>query len=567
MFILGLNGWINGSHDASAALFCDGGLIACAEEERLTRRKHALDQLPHNAIDACLAVAGITAGDLDCVAIGWDLAARFAADRGRPWRRLSDAEILGLFLPLARFPERQGRSPLVLTFPHHEAHAAAAFYASPFARAAAFVLDGVGEFDSGMIAICDRLSGIVPVRRFGIRQSLGVFFEALTAHLGFPRFGEGRAMGLAAYGGDGLEIEQDIDWDDPAPPWGTPGGATDTEIFETWRAAFERVCGSAGYKPCWRHDPLAARRQASLEIQATQCDLAAAGQRWLERQLQSLIPHGLTDAGTGNIVLAGGVALNCQANAMLCRQPGVSGVYVTPAPGDAGVALGAACLACAQLDAPPRLDDSHVFAGPGFAPAKVEREFDRIGIAYEIVSEPAKAVAEAIAAGKVVALCRGGWEFGPRALGHRSILADPRSTAMRDRVNLIKQRESWRPLAPSILAECAEQWFELPTLSPFMSFTAAARDVTRTASPGILHQDGSARLQTVTANSANGLFHSIISEFSDLTDVPMVLNTSFNIGNEPVVATPADAVRSFAASPLDVLLVENCLVRKRSAAA
>ena len=196
MFVLGLNGWINGSHDASAALLHDGRLVVCAEEERLTRRKHALDLLPHNAIDACLAAAGITAGDLDCVAIGWDLTARMAGDRGRPGRPLSDAEILGLFLPLGRFPERRGRRPLVLTFPHHEAHAAAAFYASPFARAVALVLDGVGEFDSGLIAVCDRVSGIVPARRFGVRQSLGVFFEALTAHLGFPRFGEGRAMGL-----------------------------------------------------------------------------------------------------------------------------------------------------------------------------------------------------------------------------------------------------------------------------------------------------------------------------------------------------------------------------------
>ncbi len=504
MYILGLNGWISGSHDAAAVLFRDGTLLACAEEERLTRRKHALDQLPHNAIDACLGAAGITAGELDCVAIGWDLAARVAADTGRAKRSMSDDEILSLFLPASRFPERRGRTLRVFCFPHHDAHAAAAFYASPFARAMALVLDGIGEDHLGMIAMCDRASGITPVRRFGVRQSLGIFFEALTAHLGFPRFAEGRAMGLAAFGGNGMEIPVDVDWDETAPSWGAPSsGASSSvaekDVFSAWRACFERVCGSAGYHPHLRQDPLAARRQASLYIGETQCDLAAAGQRWLERQLAAVVARALAGADTGNLVLSGGVALNCPANAMLCRQPGVTGVYVPPAPGDSGVAIGAACLASLAFGVPPRLDDAHVFAGPHFDRGEVRRLLDQIGVAYRVAAAPERAAAEAIAGGQVVAVCHGGWEFGPRALGHRSILADPQSVAMRDRVNQIKEREPWRPLAPSVLAKCADLWFDLPAPSSFMSFGAAAHAPTRIKAPGIVHHDGSARVQTVGA--------------------------------------------------------------------
>jgi carbamoyltransferase len=561
MYTLGVNGWIEGIHDPAAALFRDGELIAAVEEERFSRRKHAFDQIPFAAIEHCLAVAGITAGELDHVAVGWDVGL-LLSQAARATVRSTREVVLDLFLPLHRFPERRDRAIEVHAIDHHVAHAAFAFAGSPFDTATALIADGSGEYASTMIARLDRGRPAQVLRSYAFRESIGIFYEAVTAFIGFGRFQEGRTMGLAAYGTPRYELGRALDLD--APPPDPLRCGKEADVLAEWARRFEAVTGRDGFQPRRSYDPARATVRAELALCDVQRDLAASAQAWVEHQLCRLARFAVACSGSRNLVLGGGVALNCPANQAIAQLPEIAGVYVPPAPGDMGVALGAACEALARQGVAVRLPRGHVYAGPAFSASVIADELTRTGVRHRERANPEARIAQAIARGQVVAVFRGGLELGPRALGHRSILADPRSTQIRDRVNRIKGREPWRPLAPCVRADAAAAWFE-PADSPYMSFGARVTDRAWAEVPGVVHHDGTARLQTVRAADAP-LVAPILDAAEAELGIPMVLNTSFNIGAEPIVCSPVDALRAFFASELDVLFLDRFEVAKQELA-
>ena len=557
MYTLGVNGWVNGVHDPSAAIFRNGELIAAAEEERFSRRKHAFDQLPIRAIEFCLQAAGITAGELDQLAVGWDIG-MLLRQSSTGATRLPDAVALDFYLPPTLFPERLGRKIAVHSVEHHLAHAAGAFAASPFERGAILVVDGSGEYASTSVALGDRAHGVRVLRSYPFGESLGIFYQALTAHLGFGAFQEGRLMGLAAYGTPRYTLGPDVDLDREAPDPLRSGKEAD--VLKLWRQRFEVITGHAGFSSRRVFEPGRACGRPQLDLSPVQMDMAASGQQWIERQMCRLAAMALETTGLGQLVLTGGVALNCPANQRIAKLQGCEGVFVPSAPGDAGVSIGAACAVLMAAGVDVRIPRARAYAGPDFPTALVHSELTRFGMPLRELSQPEAFIAGSIASGKVVAWMHGGMEFGPRALGHRSLLADPRSVEVRDRVNRIKAREPWRPLAPCVKAEAAESFFEQAD-SPFMSFSAEATERTRRDAPGVVHHDGTARLQTVSADVAPALW-AMLDAFEAETGLPMTLNTSFNIGAEPIVCSPADAVRSFAASEVDLLVIDRFVVSK-----
>ncbi len=556
--VLGVNGWVRGIHDPSAALFRSGELVAAVEEERFARRKHCLDQLPYQAIAYCLRAGDISVGELDVLALGWDVDQLLELDSGVA-ARLDDATLLELFLPLALFPERRGRTIEVVRVGHHHAHAAAAFVNSGFTEAAIVIMDGSGEYASTTLARAGRASGVELLRSHGFGHSLGIFYEALTEYLGFGRFQEGRVMGLAGYGEVRERGWADLDFNEQPARW-DPSREPEKAIKQRWLARFEASFGLPCFAPRWRFEPRTGICRPELELSALQREIAATGQAWLVRQVELLARLALTQTGLDHIVLGGGVALNCPANQAVVGLVGPGRVFVPPAPGDAGVAIGAAAVAIWAAGGQPRAPRELAYGGPEFGRELVVEELERCGLRYRIVDEPARAIAESIAAGEVVAAMHGRLEFGPRALGHRSILADPRTLAQRDRVNRIKGREAWRPLAPSVKAEAVATYFAEAD-SPYMSFSVPATELTRTLAPGVVHVDGSARLQTVDAALAPE-YWAVLDAVEREIGLPLVLNTSFNIGHEPIVCAPLDAIRSFAGSGLDRLFIGEVSVSK-----
>lgn len=557
MYTLGVNGWANGIHDPAAAIFRDGELIAAVEEERLSRQKHAFDQLPHKSIEFCLRAAGITAADLDQLAIGWDTGL-LLRQSSTGATHLPDATALDFYLPLRLFPQRRGRVIAVRSIEHHLAHAAGAFAAAPFDRSAVLVVDGSGEFASTSLAVGDRRTGVRILRSYPFSESLGIFYQALTSYVGFGPFQEGRLMGIAAYGTPRFAIEPDVDLDIAAPD--CIPDVKENAVLKIWAERFERLTGRPAFMAERRYDPRRATARDELALSQLQKDMAASGQQWMERQVTRLAALAMREARSDRIVLTGGVALNCPANQKVAQMAGCRGVFVPSAPSDAGVSIGAACVMLWDQGVPVHIPRTQVYSGPSFVPAVVHSELTRVGARFRELADPAQFIAQAIAAQRIVARLDGALEFGPRALGNRSILADPRSISVRDRVNRIKGREAWRPLAPSVSADAATRFFE-PADSPFMSFCALATAEAQREAPATIHEDGTARLQTVARDMNPGL-SSVLDAVEAETGLPIVLNTSFNIGPEPVVCTPADAIRSFAASGIDVLVIDRFAVTK-----
>lgn len=557
MHTLGVNGWVTGVHDPAAAIFRDGELVAAAEEERFSRRKHAFDQLPFHAIEYCLHAAGITAGDLDHLAIGWDTG-MLLRQSSTGATSLPEQVALDFYLPTRFFPERKGRRIAVHSIEHHLAHAAGAFASSPFEESAILVVDGSGEYASTTLAQGDRRRGVRLLRSYPFRESLGIFYQVLTDYLGFGAFQEGRLMGLAAYGTPRYADLPDIDLDAEAPAPMRCGKEDD--VLAAWRQRFEAVTGHPAFTPRRVFEPAWACGRHTLDLSDLQKDMAASGQHWVERQMSRLAVLAMDLTGMPRLVLSGGVALNCPANRRIAQLGGCEDVFVPSAPGDAGVAIGAACVVLWESGIPVRIPTERVYSGPAFAPQTIHSELGRFGVRFSELKQPEEFVARAIAEQKVVAWMQGGMEFGPRALGHRSILADPRSVEVRDRVNRIKDREAWRPLAPCVKAEQVGFFFEQVD-SPFMSFAVPGNKRAASEAPGALHHDGTARLQTVSADVTPTLW-AILDAFERATGLPLVLNTSFNIGPEPIVCAPGDAIRSFFASGIDLLVIEGFVVSK-----
>lgn len=577
MTVLGISAFY---HDSAAALVVNGRVVAAAQEERFTRKKHDPD-FPAHAVRYVLREAGLSPDRLDFVAFYDKPLLKFErlletyvayAPRGLA----SFIKAMPVWLKGKLAIEKTIRAALeefdgpVLFPEHHESHAASAFYPSPFERAAILTTDGVGEWATTSFGV-GHGADLRLMAEQHFPHSLGLFYSAFTYFTGFRvNSGEYKLMGLAPYGTPRFvnELREVIDVKDDGSVWLNldyfpfPAGLTMTG------AKMEALFGP--------------RRLPESPLTAREMDLAASVQAVTEEAMLKMARHVRNETGERNLCLAGGVALNCVANGKLVREGLFDDVFVQPAAGDAGGALGAALLAYhrygQQLRTLALPDAMHGAAlGPAFSDAEIEAVLIGAGVPYERFDAEAALVektATLLAAGAAVGWFQGRMEYGPRALGQRSILADPRGRDVQRLVNLkVKFRESFRPFAPAVLEEHAAEWFDLDRPSPYMLLVAQVNDAAVTGEgldrlrhvesriPAVTHVDGSARVQTVNAFTSPR-FHALLEAFHRQTGVPVLVNTSFNVRGEPIVATPADAYRCFRNTHLDALVLGPFVVEK-----
>jgi carbamoyltransferase len=589
-------------HDSAAALVEDGRLVAAAQEERFSRQKHDA-RFPHHAVAYCLAEGRVTLDQLDHVVFYDKPFLKFDrlvqtylafAPRGFTsfrlamplWLREKLFQKPLLLRELAQHGRAERLAERLLFTEHHLSHAASAFFPSPFAEAAVLTLDGVGEWATGSVAL-GRRNDLRILKEMRFPHSLGLLYSAFTYYTGFKvNSGEYKLMGLAPYGQPRfvatiLDALMDL----------KPDGS-----FRLNLDYFDYCTGLTMTNG--RFDDLfgGPPRQPDERLTQRHMDLAASIQSVTEEVVLRLARTTAKETGADRLCLAGGVALNCVANGKLLRERVFKDIWIQPAAGDAGGAVGAALAGHYLYAAQPRTapvngqDAMHgSFLGPAFAQDEIERRLRTLGAHFEALPEEGllDAAVTALEQGQALGWFQGRMEFGPRALGARSILGDPRSPTMQSVLNLkVKYRESFRPFAPAVLREHAAEWFELDTDSPYMLLVAPVRqrhrlplsaadratmtddpdlcrrvNVVRSTVPAVTHVDYSARLQTVDAGR-NPLFHRLLTAFYERTGCPILVNTSFNVRGEPIACTPEDAFRCFMGTELDALAIGRCFLRK-----
>lgn len=562
MNILGLSCFY---HDAGACLLRDGELIAAAEEERFTRLKHDAN-LPIRAANYCLEAAELDPDKLDYVVFYEKpllkferIVAGYAATY--PRSRSAFVRAMQTWLGQKLWVRGQMREALgfdgeILFGEHHVSHAASAFFPSPFEEAAVLTADGVGEWATTTLGI-GRDIDLDVTHEIRYPHSLGLLYSAFTAYLGFEvNEGEYKVMGMAAYGHPTcvdkvrklIALEDDGSYRIDMRYLGYQHGMRSID------QAFTELFGPP--------------REAGAELEQQYADIAASIQVVTEEAMLGLARRARSLSGSENLCMAGGVALNVLANARILRESGFKHVWVQPAAGDAGGCVGAAMyLHHSVLRNPRSFRMNGAYLGPSFSNDEVHAFLDREGIDYTVLPEReiASTVARFLADNDVVGWFQGRMEFGPRALGARSILANPTDPTTKDTLNAkIKHREAFRPFAPSTLLEAAPTYFDFGSPSadvesPFMLLTARVRPDKQHLLPAITHVDGTARVQTVTREQ-NPLYYSLIDEFGKLTGVPVVVNTSFNVQGEPIVCTPEEAFNSFAHTDMDYLVIGDALI-------
>ena len=594
MYILGISAFY---HDSAACLLKDGEIIAAAQEERFTRKKHDAS-FPHHAILYCLQEAGAAAKDIDNVVFYEKPFVKFErlletylafAPKGFT----SFAKAMPIWIKDKLFQKsvliKELKSTLdesvdwrerLLFSEHHLSHAASAYYPSPFDSAAVLTLDGVGEWTTTSLAI-GKGSNLKVVKEIHFPHSLGLLYSAFTFYTGFKvNSGEYKVMGLAPYGEPryaDLIREKLIT-------------VADDGSFQLDMSYFNYATGltmtNKKFDALFGGPP----RTSETELTQREMDLAASVQKVTEDIVLELARGIAKETGERNLCLAGGVALNCVANGILLREKIFDNIWIQPAAGDAGGALGAALSTWylhhnkERVAATERDAIKGAYLGPEFTDKEIETELKACGAKFHKLSEAEmiEEVASALADEKAVGWMQGRMEFGPRALGGRSIIADPRSPVMQKQLNLkVKYRESFRPFAPSVLREDVSEWFEHETDSPYMLLVADVQNdkrramtaeeealfgidklnVPRSTVPAITHVDYSARIQTVHADT-NSKYHAVISKFKEKTGCPLVVNTSFNVRGEPIVCTPTDAFKCFMGTDMDVLAVGNYVLYK-----
>ena len=593
MYILGLSAFY---HDSAAALVTDGRIVAAAQEERFSRRKHDA-RFPVNALRYCLDEAGIALDQVDHI-VFYDkpflkferLLETYLAFAPRGFRSFRMA--LPLWLKEKLFQKRLLRQELEKLAPdaaweerllfaeHHQSHAASAFFASSFEEAAVLTMDGVGEWATTSVAL-GRGNRLDMLKEIHFPHSLGLLYAAFTAYTGFRvNSGEYKVMGLAPYG-EPRYAQTILDHLVDLKPDGS---------FRLDQSYFNYCTGlsmtNARFEALFGGPP----RAPEAPLTQRDMDLAASVQAVTEEIVLRLTRALAAETGARNLCLAGGVALNCVANGKVLRDGSFERIWVQPAAGDAGGALGAALAAYHLYKKAPRLPFNTLdamqgcYLGPGFAQPDIERRLAAVGARFEVLAEPAllEETTTALVEEKAVGWFQGRMEFGPRALGARSILGDARSPAMQKTLNLrVKYRESFRPFAPSILRDDVADWFDLAEDSPYMLIVADVApqrrhamseaeaalfgidklNVARSQIPAVTHVDYSARIQTVHRET-NPRYHALLSSFKARTGCPVLVNTSFNVRGEPIACTPEDAFRCFMGSEIEVLVAGDCFLRK-----
>ncbi len=560
MKILGISCYY---HDAATCLLDGGRVIAAAQEERFTRKKHDWE-FPARSVEYCLRQAGISIEQVDAVGfydkpfVKFDrMLQTYIATYPKGW--LSFLQAIPLWLKKKIWMSDLIRKELkfkgdIYFGEHHLSHAASSFYASNFDEAAIITADGVGEWTTTSIAEGIGLD-VKMLEELHFPHSLGLLYSAFTYYLGFKvNSGEYKVMGLAPYGKPRftdvifnhlIDLKDDGSFKLNLKYFTFPHG------LRMVGRRFEKLFGIK-------------RRNPETELEAVHFDLAASVQKVTEEVMLLLAKRAYEITGKSKLCLSGGVALNCVANGRILREGSFKEVFIQPAAGDAGGAYGVASFLSHSIFKEPRVEGwNQAFWGPEYTNDEIRILLNQEGAVYtefkngELIKEIAKRLAD----GKVVGWVEGRMEFGPRALGHRSILADPRDPKMKDTVNLkIKFRESFRPFAPAVLEEKCSEYFELNQKSPFMLLVASVKNDKRVI-PSVTHVDGSARVQTVGRDS-DPVFHGLIEEFYKLTGVPVLINTSFNVRGEPIVCNPEDAWLCFMRTKMDTLVINGFVLDK-----
>jgi carbamoyltransferase len=544
-------------HDSACCLTVDGVLKTAMQEERFTREK-ADASMPYHAMVHCLEMQNLSIDDIDCIAYYENPAKKLERQlwSGRTADAIGMAERMDATRPEREIREVLGYEGPVLYFDHHHSHAASSFFYSGFDSAASFTIDGVGEWATTTYGKGEG-SKLEIFEEVVFPHSLGLLYSAITSYLGFKvNDGEYKVMGLAPYGKP--------NYLDQMYKLVTDGANGKYQLNLEY---FDFISGESMYsqKLCSLFG--AAPRMEKEKMGQFHADIAKSLQVVLENILLNKANYLYKQTGEKNLCMSGGVALNCVANGHILRHGPFERLFVQPAANDAGCALGAAALAYIDItgkrpDAKP-LD--HVYLGPSYGEKEIGQMLDATPFNFKrfddtelLLSE----VAERLKNGKVIGWFHGNMEFGPRSLGARSILADPRVTAMRDRINaMVKKREGFRPFAPAVLEEKAKEHFELDHSSPFMLETCLVSS--GLSLPAITHVDGSARVQTVSKET-NYRFASLIEAFDKITGCPILLNTSFNVKDEPIVCNPEDALRCFITTEIDCLVLENFIIDREN---
>ena len=565
MITLGINSVY---HESAAALIIDGQVIAATEEERFNRRKHAKSAEPHTAhilplkaIAFCLHRANLTLEELDKIAFSFEPKIRekyfqldpisvpggWGSQEGEDKFRhclqqvpVSIANALG-----------EGAEEKIVYVPHHLAHAASSFFTSGFAQAAFLTIDGIAENASTMLGIA-RGNKLIPKYELQYPHSLGFLWEKLAQYLGFSGYDAGKVMGLAAYG-------QSLEWQ---------------EAFQKIACLTKKGFAVEQKVTCFRlpnFEPLDAilgsHRSQSDSLEERHWNIAATLQEFNNQAVLSLVEYLYTLYPSNNLCLAGGVALNCATNWFVKEQGPYQNVYIPPAAHDAGTAVGAALY----VDRSRRKTEANVaqlnpYLGPDFTDEEILAAIAESGLSARYSSDSAVEAAELIAGKKVVGWFQSRMEFGPRALGNRSLLADPRHASTRELLNLkVKHRESFRPFAPSILLEKAQDWFEIGRPSEslkYMLFTCPVRPEKQDKIPAVVHVDGTSRIQVVEQKT-NPKYYRLIEQFEKNTGVPLVLNTSFN-DSEPIVCSPQHAISTFKRTNIDTLILGDFIIERKN---
>lgn len=557
-YILGLNGWFSRSHDAAACLVKDGKIVAMVEEERFVRKKHAYDTIPIRAALWCLKDAGITLDDVDKVAVGWDYKRLYAINEIKE-EKLED--LADVYFPQKYF--QYSRKPRIELIAHHLAHATSSFYTSRMKKASILVIDGQGEDASATFAYGDE-KGIKVIDTISVPPSLGYFYEAVSDYIGLGLDAAGKTMGLAPYGKPKYKFDQFILTNDGkyhlsfSIPHAKGVLDQQQQVLSRWRDQLIHMFGKPNVVN-YSLRPEFGDLNKEINLTDKDKDIAASAQAALEMVILHMVKHLTLRTGEKNLCLAGGVALNCSANTVVANSGLVSGLFIPPVANDAGVALGAAMLA-GKINSGRRL--SNAYFGPKYTNAQIKRVLVKTGCKYKKVKKVSTEAAKLLAKGKLVSWFQGRAEIGPRALGARSILANPAVLGIGDKVNKAKDRELWRPFAPSILEDCSQDYLEKSFQSPFMLQTFQVKNSMKSKVPAIVHVDGTTRPQIVSKIDSPK-YYNLINEFKKETGIPMVLNTSFNGGKEPIVCTPYDAVISFFSNSTDVLAIGDFLVEKQ----
>ena len=594
MYILGISAFY---HDSAACLIKNGKIIAAVQEERFTRIKH--DQsFPLFSIKYCLKNARINAEDIAYVVFYEKpflkferLLETYLAFAPKGFKSFSKAmpawikdklfqksSLLKQLNQISSSSQINWKQKLLFS-EHHLSHAASAFYPSPFRNAAILTLDGVGEWTTSSIALGSG-KDIKTIKEIHFPHSIGLLYSAFTYYIGFKvNSGEYKVMGLAPYGKPKyapLITEKLIN-------------VADDGSFQIDMSFFNYATGLTMINKKFESLFGGPRREPETPLSQRDMDLAASIQHVIEIILIKIIRFIAKETKQKNICLAGGVALNCVANSLILKESSFENVWIQPASGDAGGAIGAALASWHIHLLNKRVIDEKkdgmkgCFFGPNFTDVEIESELNECGAKFEKVSRNnlIQQIASEISNNKIIGWMQGKMEFGPRALGNRSILADPRSSKMQRQLNLkIKFRESFRPFAPSILIEDLNDWFEFDAISPYMLFVSDLKQdkriknhddhkktgldklgVVRSQVPAITHVDYSARIQTVD-KSINSIFYQLIAEFKKITGCPMLINTSFNVRGEPLVCSPSDAFKCFMGTGIDVLVIENFILYK-----